>query len=601
MAVSDGIPQKLRFKPGFNKNDTEYQAQGKFINGDKVRFVNGRPEKMGGWQTLTAAQTYLGTAREALIWADLDGNKYYAVGTNTGVYVYGGGTYYDITPIRYQATETSAFNTFSGETRTKVSVAAHGAAAGDYVEFPTGVTTGAGVSVNGRYVITSANTNNFTIDVSSANGSTRTKKGKSTLINFLLETGKADNVATTGYGAGTYGSGTYGSGSSSSLSSNMRLWSFDNWGEDLLALPRNGKLYIWDESDTVQVRCSTIPNAPTRSNFLFVADDSRQVVLCGTSMPGGNFDPLGVRWSSTENYSEWDPAVTNAAGSTRLNSGSYIVGGVKGRKQTVLFTDDAAHSFTFIGPPYYFEATKLADSCGGLSPNGAISVNGIVYWWGPNGFYKYDGVVSQLNCDISNVLFEAESSLSLNFDQKEKIYAGFNSRHSEILWFYPKKDSIENDRYVIYNIKEDIFYDGSLNRTTWTDSTLFENPLATGVSTTTYEHEVGFDNDGSTLRSFIDTGYIEIENGGELVFVDKFIPDFKDLSGNNMKVSFRYKKYPQEATESVKGPYLVRNNTDKINPHVRARQVALTFDVSAVGSYYKFGDHRLQMQPDGER
>jgi hypothetical protein len=607
----------LDIENGINRNVTTYQAKGKWTDADKIRFKAGNVEKLGGWSKLQdGGAPYRGVARDAITWAALNGDKFYGLGTHLGLFVYSGGNFYDITPVRQLETETSAFNTTSGSSAVEVSAAGHAAVVGDYAEFPSGVSV-ANLTLevsNGVYVITSVNTNSFIIEASAAANATVTKGGGAGAkgIRLLLNTGKQNNEPTTGYGSGTYGSGVYGTGTVGSLTANVRLWSMDAWGEDLMALPRGGQVYRWDKSDGLATRASVAhANVPTQNNFMLITEETRCMMLFGTSADGGDFDPLVFRWSQQEDYSVWSAAVTNAAGQLRLNSGSYIVGAVKSKGDIVAFTDEGAHTITYQGAPFFFGQQRVGTNCGLIGPSAAVDVNGTTYWLSKSSFYRYSGVVEKLPSSLDKAIFEPESPYSINYDQKEKIFAGVNSEFNEIWWFYPSLNSIENDRYVVYNYLEDFWFDGSLDRTTWVDSNLMDRPLATSTSVASYAHEISpHDADGMNFQSFVESGYVDIsksieqignrESGTEFIFLDRVIPDVTSLTGDYMKLWVKYKKYPFE-TAKTKGPYRIGPTTTKIPLRLRGRQVAFRVEVSGVGSDFQLGNFRAGVAPDGGR
>lgn len=591
--------------PGIDRNITTYQAKGKWIDGDKIRFSQGNPEKLGGWEKLAdGGYPFRGVAREALSWNALNGDLFYALGTQSEVAVYSGGQFYDITPIRAQAVETSCINTLLNNTSiVEVSDANHGAAAGDFVVLSS--VSDSGIDIWGTCEIVSAGTHNYTIALNSAcsvtSGAAQTGIGGSVTIQYLLQTGKSSNEPATGYGAGTYGSGLYGTGTTGTLTNNMRLWTFDTWGEDLMACYRGGPVYRWDKSDGLNVRMSVADsNIPTMNNIVLITEEARHMMVLGTSAFGGDFDPLNVRWSQSENYTIWSPAVTNAAGGFRLNSGSYIVGAVKSKKEIVAFTNEGAHAIIYRGAPFFFTQERLGIACGLVGQNAAVDYNGVVYWWGKNAFHKYDGSVNLMPCSLHKALFEPDSELSLNYEQADKVYAGINAEFNEIWWFYPSRDSTNNNRYVVYNVNYDVWYDGNLDRTTWVDSSHFDRPLATSTSAVAFAHETTHDANGQEMGSFLESGYFDIEDGQYMTFVDRIIPDNSELTGNYMTVKVNFKKHPTE-TAGVKGPYTIGPDTKKISLRARGRQMALRVAVSGIGSNFRMGQWRASMQPDGER
>jgi len=603
------MPGDTKLKPieiqnGINTDITSYQATGQWVDGDKIRFHKGNVEKLGGWTPLVATGNYRGVAREALTWAALDGDKFYALGTHKGLFIYNAGAWSDVTPARAVVSETSAFSTYaSNTTLVKVSDAGHQAVAGDYVAFTS--VSDAGFDIYGVLEVVSANTNNFVVSIngncSIANTTAKTKIGGPATITYLLQTGKQNNEPTTGYGSGTYGSGVYGTGTTGSLITNMRLWTFDTWGEDLLALLRGGAVYRWDKSDGLATRASIAHvDIPTRSNVMLISEEARHMMLFGTSAFNGDFDPLVGRWSQQENYAIWSPAVTNAAGGFRFNSGSYVVGAVKSKKEIVAFTDEGAHAVTYRGAPFYFTQDRVGIACGLIGPNAAIDVNGTVYWMGKRSFFKYDGTVQNLPCSLHKSIFEPDSEYAINYDQKEKIYVGVNSEFNEIWWFYPTFGSTENNRYITYNYMEGTWNYGALDRTTWVDSNLFDYPIATATSEAAYSHEFGHDANGQELGAFIESGYFDIEDGQPMTFIDRIIPDVSELEGAYMRAYIKIKKHPSESPV-IKGPYTIGPDTKKISLRGKGRQMALRVEVSSALSNFRMGKWRAGIMPDGER
>lgn len=600
----DTLLKPLPIASGIDRNITSYQAKGKWIDGDKIRFNNGNPEKIGGWSALAYTTNYRGIAREALAWSALNGDKFYGIGTNEGLFIWNSGDWYDVTPLRATAAETSCINTYASiTTRVKVSDAAHGAAIGDYIALTS--VSDAGIDLWGPQEIVSVNTNNYVVSVNNrssiANSTAKLKQGGSTTIGYLLQPGKSSNEPTTGYGSSTYGSGVYGTGVTGTLINNIRLWSFDTWGEDLMAVYKGGPVYRWDKSDTLSTRASIAhASAPTANNIVLISEEARHMMVFGTSVFGGDFDPLAFRWSQSENYGVWSPAVTNAAGGLRLNSGSYIVGAIKSKKEIAAFTDEGVHSIVYTGAPFFFTQQRVGLNCGLIGPNAAVDVNGVVYWLSKTGFYRYDGTVDNLPCTLEQDIFREDAPNAINFDQKEKTFAGINTLFDEIWWLYPSGSSNENNRYVVYNYTDNLWYDGNLGRTTWIDSNIFDNPFATATSAASFAHENTHDANGQELPSFIESGYFDIEDGQPLTFIDKIIPDTSRLMGAYMTAIVKLKKHPSE-TATTKGPYRIGPTTKKISLRGRARQMSLRIEVSSAASDWRLGTFRAGIAPDGDR
>ena len=597
---SQGKLIRLDFSPGINRNLSEYQNQQSFIDGDKVRVHNESLEKLSGWQTLQTTGTFHGVARDAITWVDLVGDKYWAAGTNSELALYYGGTIYDITPVRTTVAATSVFSTVNGDSNVRVAINSHGAVVGDYVYF-TSASAGT-LDIKGVYAVTSAATNTFDFTASANAGSTVNNDGAAgRQVWFLLASGLADNTAASGYGTGSYGSGAYGIGGVGTLTAGLRNWSLDTWGEDLIANVRNGGVYIWDKTLGTGARAIAISGAPTRNNFALVTEPTRNLMLFGTCVAGGDFDPLQIRWSANEDYTLFSAAVTNAAGGQRLKGGQYIQGALQTNRQIFILTDEGAHTATYVGPNYYWSFEKVGSNCGAISPQCMVDVGGIVFWMGHRNFYLFDGTVKPIPSSLNKAYFEQDGDYTINWDQKDKVFCGVDTQFGEIIWLVPTGSATEINRYVIYNYRENLWYDGTMDRTTWVNAGIFEFPLATTTSATIMEHDIGHDADGQPLRSYIQTGFFApVEDGNGIAFVDQYIPDVQEVHGNNLKFYVITRQYPN-GTETTKGPYTLTSVTTKVNLRSRGREISLKWDVSAVGTNYELGYQRLRIAADGER
>jgi hypothetical protein len=376
------------------------------------------------------------------------------------------------------------------------------------------------------------------------------------------------------------------------------LWSLDNWGENLIANPQGGKIYQWDTSVGPAQRAQEISAAPSLNTFVLVAQPQRQLVAFGSHDSTGVYDPNLVRWSASENLDDWTASVGNNAGKYRLNSSSGIRGAVNTRGEILIVTSDNAFTMRFRGDELVYQFDSLGTKTDLISQGAIIDVNGTAYWMGTNNFYKYDGVLSVLKCDIHQFLFKQEFDGCVNIEQKEKVVVGANTDFDEIWWFYPDKTHLENNRYVVYNYIEDVFYDGLISRTTWVDRGVYANPQATDPNGYLWTHEQGYNDGGATLKKTLQTSEFDISDGQNLMFIDRFIPDFEQEQNLNLTVSAR--KYPNGSPQ-VKGPFVVTPTTEQIKFRARGRQASIRFSTSATDSYFRIGVPRAGVQPNGER
>jgi hypothetical protein len=612
--MSDTVLKKIDIQPGYNKNTTDYGAENYYVDGDGVRFRNGKPEKHGGWVKETVNQfsnssnlLFTGVARAIHDWVDLSFSKYFAVGTHKKVEAFNGGLIYDITPYREELTLNNAVTT-NGTTSVKITDVNHGLVVGDYVYVDSQQTAVDGVDLQGEYTVTTViDADNYTVTYGSAASGSTSLAGGTLEINYLLQVGDQDNGNVTGYGGGTWDTegaagGGYDMPRSGTGGQFLRMWSLDNWGEDLIATMRNGKIYQWDATNGLGVRLQEITQAPDENLLSLVAQPSRHLVAFGTNqVSGGVFDPLNIRWASQETLTDWTPSDTNTAGEYRLPLGNYITTAIQTKSEILVFTDSTLYSMRNVSSNDVFEFNVIGDNISAVSQHCGVDVNGIVFWMGVDSFYIYDGVARHLDSPIDEFIFDQDGEGRLNYEQKEKVYCSTNTEFNEIIWFYPSHNSTEIDRYVIYNYAENIWYDGSvIQRTVWLDKSIFSKPYAIDSTGKLFIHEQGKDNDGSPITAYLKSGYLDIEDGQDLVFVDKFIPDFKLIPNRNASLTLYLKKYPN-SEESTKGPYQFNNDTEKVSLRARARQIAIKYEVNAVGADFEVGAPRFSFQPDGGR
>ena len=637
---------KLAFRPGIQKEITSYSNEGGWNDCDKVRFRAGFAEKIGGWQKF-ATNSYLGTARALHPFVGLDKSRYLGVGTNKKYYVHEGGAFLDITPIRLTtAAGDATFAASNGSSTITVTENGHGAIAGDFVTFSGAATLGGVITanvLNQEYEIQSVvNENSYTIIARSeattiasitndgainrtavtANSSDTGNGGGSVVAAYQINAGLDTSVTGGGWGAGTWGRSTWnGDADISVTSSILRIWTHDNFGEDLIINVRDGDIFYWDTSagtSTRSVKLSDRTNAdagtPTIAKQVIVSDVDRHVIVFGCDGVGaiGTQDPLLIRFSSQEDPTTWIPSATNTAGDLRIGSGSEIVTAVETRQQILVITDVSVHSMQFLGPPFTFGVQMISENITIRSPQAAVAVDDTVFWMGVQEFYVYSGSVKKLPCSVKDHVFS-----DFNTDQAEKVIAGVNSSFGEIWWFYPSASSTENDKYVIYNYEQQIWYIGSLTRTAWLDRGVNDFPIAASIDNYLYNHESGFD-DGSTntaLSAHIESSQMDIQDGDGFLFIRRILRD----------LTFRTSTGPEDASPSANLILKARNFpgtnygtpetggvtqistspieqfTDQVHVRLRGRSFALRVESTAEGVGWRLGSPRVDIRPDGRR
>jgi len=616
---------KLLFNPGINKESTDLMDKGGWADGNLIRFRKGLPEKIGGWDK-TTTEDYEGTGRALTAWVALDATKYLGLGTTFKYYVTTGDILNDITPIRSTDLNVTTFAATNGSAVITATDTSHGAVVNDFVTISNAVSLGGNITaavLNKEHQITgvpSANTYTFTASAT-ASSDDDGNGGSATDAAYQINVGLDVYVESTGWGAGLFGAGSWGSATALSATDQLRLWSHDAFGEDLIINPRAGGIYYWDESSGLTTRAVDITTltganlSPTVGLQTIVSDIDRHVIVLGAdpivgSARTGAIDPLLVVFSDQESVTEWEPTSTNTAGSLRLSSGSQIVAGLRSRQETLIWTDTALYSMQFVGAPFTFGINLINENVGLISPNGAINAPDSVYWMARDGFYTYNGSVQRLSCSVLNYVLD-----DFNSNQSFKVTAFTNREFNEVGWFYPSSSSTEIDRYVAYNYLEKVWSIGELSRTAWLDDGIFEKPRATGKDSSVnyiYTHESSDDDDGSPMDNvFIESGDIDIDDGERFGFVRKIIPDVK-FFGNNSNVgqiNFVLK------TRNFPGDSLTTNSTNNVTSstkqnHVRARSRQIVFRAQSdddantearTGFTWRLGANRFEIRPDGKR
>ena len=493
--------QKLQFRPGVNREGTNYSNEGGWYECDKIRFRSGYPEKLGGWQSLSNPNTYTfkGVVRSLWNWVTLNFSNVMALGTSCKVYVENGGDYHDITPQISPTTTlgSNPFATTSGSKLVTVTATGHGTTAGTYVSF-SGATAVGGLTISGAYeIVTVPDGNSYTIIAASAASSTATGGGASVVATYDIPAGLATFTTGNGWGAGAWSRGTWGSATTVGVGQQLRIWAFDNFGQDLVMSIRGGTIYYWAADTSTYPRAITLSSASTTAGYsgtfvptttyqIFASDVQRFGIAFGanpydSTNANTTFDPLLVRWSDQENIYDWVPTTTNQAGELRLSNGSAIIAAVHSRQENLIYTDTALFVMQYLGPPYVWGFNLIADNISIMSPQAAISVNNVTYWMGVDKFYSYTGRVETLPCSLRQYVFN-----DFNYEQAFQVVSGTNEGYNEVWWQYPSTNSPVNDRYVIYNHLERIWYYGTINRTAWLDSPLRQYPMAAFSVKTSY-------------------------------------------------------------------------------------------------------------------
>jgi hypothetical protein len=608
--------QKILFKPGVNRENTRYTTEGGWYECDKIRFRQGNPEVIGGWQRISSS-TFLGVCRSLWNWVTLTSQNLIGVGTSLKFYIENGGVYNDITPIR--VTTTLGTDPFTGNGTTTVTVTAnsHGGITGDFVTF-SGVTGTYAALLNGEFQLTVLTVNTYTITVASAIPAVSTG-GSAVSAAYQINTGPATVVPLTGWGAGTWGTGPWSIGTPSTTQSDLRLWSQANFGEDLIFGPRKGGIYYWDATTGVSVRgvllssLSGASDVPTIQNGIFISDISRFVFAMGCNDYGSSvIDPMLIRWSDQEDAVNWTPSATNQAGSLRLSHGSEIVAAVQARQEIVVFTDSSIYSLQYLDAPIFWGAQLLGDNISIVGPKAAVIASGVVYWMGVDKFYAYDGRVQTLNCDLRRYVFS-----DFNQAQAQQVFAGTNEGFNEVWWFYPSANSTTIGKYVVYNYVEKIWYYGTLGRTAWLDSGLRDYPMGATYNQNLVNHEQGLDdNETATttaINAYISSSEFDIGDGHNFGFVWRILPDltFENSTANTPTVNMTLYGLYNSGSGSVDnaGQPVVRGNTyviteeftGQIYTRVRGRQMIFKIDSNTLGTTWQLGAPRIDIRPDGRR
>ena len=651
--------QKLNFKPGFNKMITDSGAESQWVDGDFVRFRYGLPEKIGGWNQLSVAgETLPGVARAQHTWTSLVGERYAAIGTSQGLFLYYGEQFFDITPLDTAITGCT-LTTVNGSNVLTVDKGSHGLEVGRYVTLSGVTVTGASdftpSELQKAYeILTVPTIDKFTVQAVRAEGGSGMTAAGAATVNPYVSVGPVFQTVGYGWGTSSWSDSTWGTErSTSDVILDPGNWSLDNYGQVLVATIRDGKTFTWNAgaSGAREIRASQSTSGyattsnPTASRLTQVSDRDRHLFHFGTETTIGNSatqDPMFIRFSNQENLNDYTPTAVNTAGTFRLDKGNRIVGAVSGKDYTLVLTDSSAYVIQFVGPPFTFSVRQVGTNCGLIGQHALSYSDGKVFWMsGEGGFFVFDGTVKSLPCLVEDFVFTTNSNnLGINYNATDIVYAEHNTLYSEVNWFYPKSGSEQIDRCVTYNYGENVWTTSSLARTSYVDTGVFDVPYATEYNKTSlpvfadilgitnkygastyYAHEVGTDQvnaSGTTsINAFIESGDFDITSsitrgqstgiadyrgdGEFFMSVKRFIPDFKVLTGNS-KITLLLNNYPNNtASSSPLGPFTITSSTDKVDTRARGRLLSIKIENDGTGETWRYGTLRLDAQPDGRR
>ena len=643
---------KLVFKPGINKDQTNYASEGGWFDMDKVRFRSGYPEKIGGWKVQTF-DPYVGTARLIFPWGLTSGNRIYCVATNEKIYATTGTTLHDITPIRITFTHSTTpttdncFKTTNGSTTVTVTITGHGADEGSYVTFSGAAAVGgvAAVDLNKEFKISNVATNTFDITVANAATSTVAAGGGIAITAaFQINIGYAIVTAGFGWGTSTWGRGTWGSSSTDPIFFDARLIFADNFNDDLIFNINDGSIYYWvydTNFSTRAVLLSSLVGAvavPQQNDLILFAPSGHLISFSCTEYDptapapdyAGAHNSLLIRWADVSADTgpdplNWKPELTNTAGFIYLQSGTMIITAFHAKQETLVWTDISLSTMQFLGTSEVFGVQEVANGVSIMGRNVVASANNVIYWMGNDKFYTYNGRVDTLPCTLRQYIFE-----NINREQGQIFFAGTNNQFNEIIWFYCSSNATEIDRYVVYNYADNIWYYGTINRTAWVDAGVYTYPMA-AADTWVYTHENGKD-DGQPLGappvaidSYIQSADVDIEDGDKFMLIRRVIPDvnFSNSDTTNSvtgapltpeaTITVGVRNFPGAANSitnasgvSTAGPVVtssatINQYTNQVFIRARGRQMNFKIESNDVGVQWQLGMPRVDARPDGTR
>jgi hypothetical protein len=642
--------QKLQFRPGLNREGTDYANEGGWYDGNKIRFRSGFPEKIGGWRRYSVNQ-FLGLARALWNWVTINASNYLGIGTNVKYYVELGGFFFDVTPIVHTSVNLGAsagpFTATANSSSITVIDGTYHPSVGDYFIISGATSLGGNITapvLDGEHIVTSLiNATAYTFSVAPvvASAGDSSNGGATVTVEYEYPVGLDVAIVGTGWGSGPWSRGGWGSAYNGGVQNQLRLWTNDNYGDYLFLAPRGGEIFYWIPDgvypdttvagNTTRAQYLSVQSTaagydgayvPTETNQVLSSAIQRFIIAFGANSyspgdPATPFDPMLVRWSDQENPYQWVPDVTNQSGEFRLSNGSYIMTSRATRQEILVWTDSAIYSMQYLGPPYVWGFQILMDNISIISPNCAVTVNNVTYWMGTDKFYMYSGRVETLPCSIWQYIFN-----DINKDQGFQVFAGSNEGYSEIWWFYCSGTSNVIDKYVIYNYLDRVWYYGSMARTAWLDSPLRQYPMAADYNRRILFHEAAVDdiagNTAVPIDAYVQSSDFDIGDGHNFGFVWRILPDvnFNGSNVNNPQVTMTVKPRqnsgapygqadnPQVISAnnfSTTGVYNIQEFTGQVYTRLRGRQLAFRIESATLGVAWQLGSPRIDIRNDGRR
>lgn len=616
---------KVKIKPGVNRDTTNYANEGGYYESEKVRFLSGYPQKIGGW--ISAATVLIrGVCRGMFNYITSNSDNILWIGTNSHLYAEVGGNLRDLTPARATFTSPATdncFDTTNGSRIVNVNIVAHGvAAAGEFVTFSGVVGPIGGVpqsEFNAEFqVYATVDANNFQIQVTTTATSTVTGGGTAITAVFPILAGYEVDTYGYGWGAGTYSRDAWGSGTLTPIVLQQRDWFYDQFDNDSVMNIRNGTPYYWAYDNSFSIRAIPMATAATTAGFvgadvpdevmqLMVSQNDRHLCAFGATQFGSaDFDPMLIRWASQAAPLNWTPSTVNSAGFYRLSRGSKIVRAIATRQEILVLTDSTLYSMQFLGTTEVFSFQEMADNVSIAGPRAIAVANNVTYWMGLDKFYVYSGRLETLPCTLRNHVFG-----NINYEQSEQIISGTNERWNEVWWFYPTGNSTAPNAYVIYNYAEQIWYYGNLTRTAWLDTPMRAYPQAVNGQYL-YSHENGIDADGEAMTSYIVTSDFDIVDGDEFLLVRRMIPDINfqgsTAASPQVLLTVKPRNFPGSNYINANQPMVelsstvpVEQYTEQVFIRARARQMGLKIYSDGLGVMWQMGLPRLDGRKDGRR
>jgi hypothetical protein len=617
--------QRLQFKPGVNRDQTNYAGEGGYYECDKIRFRSGFPQKIGGWLR-SGVFTLIGVCRQMYNYVTTNSDNILSLGTHKKLYLEIGGNLVNITPLRpvnptfTTPTTDNCIDTVNGSTILTINFTGAAPLVGNYVQI-SGATAVGGVpaaEINANHEILAVpTTDTFTIQVTTPATSTVSNSGGTAItVSFEITVGSEVTTYGYGWGASPWGGGSFtgwGGGALTPITIFQRDWFMDNFDNDLIANIRNGAIYIWEYTASFNTRAvllsslSGATDVPDEAMQILISQNDKHLLAFGaTPYGGGNFDPLLIRWANQNDPINWTPTSTNSAGFLRVSRGSRIIRAIPTRQETLVFTDSHLYTLQFTGTTDVFALQELADNISIASPRACATANNVTYWMGSDKFYMYSGRVETMPCTLRNYVFN-----DINFDQAEQIICGTNEGWQEVWWFYPSANSSTNNRYVIFNYFEGAWYYGTIDRTAWLDSPLREYPQAVG-NYYLYDHERGINDDTNAMTSFITTNDFDIGDGENLLLIKRIIPDISfdgsTAASPQVLLTMRPRNFPGSNYSSTNQPDVTRSTTIPVEQYTeqvfiraRARQMGFKIQSTELGVQWQLGAPRLDGRSDGKR